>query len=292
VFPAPFLYERASSEAEAVEALARYGAEARVLAGGQSLIPAMRYRLARPGVLIDINPIADLNYLIETEAYLTIGATTRDFVLETSPVIHARYAMFADASGVVADPIVRQSGTVVGSLCHNDPAGDWPVAALAARAEVVVRSKNGTRVIAIDDFLVDSFATAVGEDEMAIELRVPAPPPRTSGAYEKIERKVGDFATANAAVQLTLDADGTIVKAGIAVGAVGAKALRVSEAERLLVGVKPDDDALRAAMEEAKKIADPVADNRGSAQYKREMAGILVGRALVKTFERLNVRGT
>jgi carbon-monoxide dehydrogenase medium subunit len=291
VFPAQFSYERAQTEDEALDALARYGADARILAGGQSLIPAMRYRLARPAVLVDINPLDALAYLKESDGHLAIGATARDFALETSPVIASRFALLADTSKLVADPVVRQTGTVVGSLCHNDPAGDWPVAAIAGRAEVVIRGKGGNRVVPIDDFLVDSFATAVREGEMAIEVRFPTPGVRTSGAFYKIERKVGDFATASAGVQIALDADGTVSGAGIAIGAVGAKGLRVAEAERLFIGAKPNADLVRNAMELARKIADPIADNRGSAEFKREMAGVLVGRALRTAFSRLGVGG-
>lgn len=291
MFPAQFSYERVRSVDETLDTLARYGADARVLAGGQSLIPAMRYRLARPGALVDINPIRSLEYVREDDGHLAVGAVARDFAIETSPLVRERYALIADASAVVADPVVRQTGTVVGSLCHNDPAGDWPVAALAARAQVVVRGKAGERTLAIDDFIVDSYTTALADGEMAIEVRFPTPDGRTSGAYFKIERKVGDFATACAGVQITLAPEGIIAHAGIAIGAVGATAMRVEKAERLLTGMRPSADAVRAAMEEAKNLADPVADNRGSAQYKREMASVLVGRALRKTFERLGVGG-
>lgn len=291
MFPAQFTYQPARNTDEALDALARYGAEARILAGGQSLIPAMRYRLARPSVLVDINPIADLGYLREADGHLAIGACTRDFAIETSPLISSQYALIADASVVVADPIVRQTGTLLGSLCHNDPAGDWPVAATAARAQVVVRGKAGERVIPIDEFVVDSYTTALVEGEMAVEVRFPKPPDRTSGAYYKIERKVGDFATACAGVQLTVTADGAITNAGIAIGAVGPKAIRVTEAERILSGAKPSSDLIHAAVDAAKNAAQPESDNRGSAEYKREMAGVLVGRALHKTLERLGVGG-
>lgn len=291
MFPAQFTYERADTVDGALDTLAHYGGDARVLAGGQSLIPAMRYRLARPAALVDINPIAALDYLREVDGYLAVGALARDFAIESSPIIRERYALIADAAKLVADPVVRQNGTLIGSLCHNDPAGDWPVAALAARAQIIVRGKQGERTVAIDDFLVDSYATAVQDGEMAVEVRFGAPQERTSGAYFKIERKVGDFATACAAVQLTLAADGTIASAGVAVGAVGATALRVEEAERVLIGARPSSDLIRDVMHEAKRVARPVADNRGSEEYKREMAGVLVGRALRKTFERLGIGG-
>jgi aerobic carbon-monoxide dehydrogenase medium subunit len=291
MFPAQFDYRAARSVDEALDALAKGGDDARVLAGGQSLIPAMRFRLARPSLLVDINPIAELAYLKEDGGVLKIGATTRDFALETSPLIGDRYRLMADTSAVVADPVVRQMGTVVGSLCHNDPAGDWPVTALASRAQLVVQGKGGARTVAIDDFIVDSYTTAVGTGEMAVEVRFPTPAARTSGSFQKIERKVGDFATASAAAQITLADDGTIADAGIAIGALGPKALRVTAAEALLKGQKPSKDLIAAAIREAEKIADPNPDNRGSAEYKKAMAGVLVGRAIVTALGRLGVGG-
>ena len=291
MFPAQFEYRRARSTEEALSALAQAGSDGRVLAGGQSLIPAMRYRLAQPAVLIDINPIQSLDYLREAGGSLVIGACARDFALETSKIIGERYRLIADASKVIADPVVRQMGTVVGSLCHNDPAGDWPVVALASRAQILVRGAKGDRTIAIDDFIVDSFATAVQEGELAIEVRIPTPGDRTSGSYQKMERKVGDFATVAAAVQITLAADGSVADIGVAVGAVGPKAMRVAAAEKLLKGAKPTKELIRAAAEEATKIADPTADNRGSVEFKKAMSGVLLRRALEATFERLGVGG-
>jgi aerobic carbon-monoxide dehydrogenase medium subunit len=291
MFPAAFDYQRARTTEDALDILAAHGDDARVLAGGQSLIPAMRFRLARPAVLVDINAVNELDYLRESDAHLVVGALARDHALETAKFIGERYRLLADAAAIVADPVVRQMGTLVGSLCHNDPAGDWPVVALASRAEISVRGKNGTRTVQADDFIVDSFTTAVGNGEMAVEARFPTPGARTSGSFQKIERKVGDFATASAAAQIALGPDGTIADAGIAVGAVAAKALRVSEAEKLLRGAKPSKELVRAAMREAEKIADPSPDNRGSAEYKKAMAGVLVGRAITTALERLGVGG-
>ncbi len=182
MFPARFEYRRAETIDEALAALAEHGGDARVLAGGQSLIPAMRFRLARPAVLVDINPLDDLAFLREDGGMLRIGARTRDSELERWSGL-ARYPMIADASVLVADPVVRQMGTIVGSLCHNDPAGDWPVVALAGRAEVAVRGPSGERTVAIDDFLVDSFTTAVNDGELATEVRFPIPAGRSAGAY-------------------------------------------------------------------------------------------------------------
>jgi carbon-monoxide dehydrogenase medium subunit len=291
MFPAPFDYHRPGSVDETLSLLKQHGGDARVLAGGQSLIPAMRLRLARPAVIVDIGGLAELAYMRETDGVLAIGAMTRDAQLETSALIHGTYPMLADTSAVVADPVVRQSGTVVGSLCHNDPAGDWGVTALAGRAQIVIRGAGGTRTVSIDDFLIDSFTTAVAEGEVALEVRFPTPPARTGGSYQKIERKVGDFATASAAARVTLDENGAISGAGVAIGAVGAMALRVAEAEKLLQGAKPSKELIRAAADAARNIADPVADNRGSVDFKKDMAGVLVRRALVAALERLGVGG-
>ncbi|MBV8298844.1 MAG: xanthine dehydrogenase family protein subunit M [Candidatus Eremiobacteraeota bacterium] len=291
MFPAPFDYHRAGSLDEALALLARYGGDARVLAGGQSLIPAMRFRLARPAVLVDINRLDELAYVRETDGVLAVGALARDAALERMPRLAEAYPMLAQTSAVVADPVVRQSGTVVGSLCHNDPAGDWAVTALAGRAQIVVRGASGTRTVAIDDFLVDSFATAVGDGEIALEVRFPTAPPRTWGSYQKIERKVGDFATASAAARVTLAADGTIAGAGVAIGAAGPTARRVAEAEQILHGAKPTKEVIRAAADAARKKADPAADTRGSVEFKKDMAGVLVGRALTAALEHLGVEG-
>lgn len=290
MFPAAFEYVRAHSAEEALSLLQQHGSEARVLAGGQSLIPAMRFRLARPGVLVDVNPIRDLDY-VRMNGTLAIGALARDAALERAPWIgETKWALLHDLSRVVADPVVRQMGTVVGSLCHNDPAGDWPAAALAARAQVLIRGAAGERTVPIDEFLVDSFTTAVQEGEMAVAVHFPVPDGRTAGAYFKVERKVGDYATAAAAVQLALGADGTIAHAGVSLTAAGPCALRVADAEALLVGQKPTADLLRAAAEAAAKRAEPQADLRGSVDYKKNLAGVLVARGLRQALSRLGVQ--
>jgi len=288
MFPAAFEYVAARATDEAFAALAEHGSDARVLAGGQSLIPAMRFRLARPSVLVDINRIAELDYIDERDGELRLGACARDHALETSSFLRSgRYPLLADVCAVVADPVVRQMGTVVGSLCHNDPAGDWTVAALAARASVVVRGSGGTRVVPMDDFLVDSYTTVVDEGEMALEVRFPTPPARTAGAYLKIERKVGDYATASAAVRVTLGEDGTIATASVALGAAGPKAFRVTGAEQALAGARPSAAALAAAADAARSAADPMADTRGTVAFKKQMSAVLVERALRKALERL-----
>ncbi|MER3481831.1 MAG: carbon monoxide dehydrogenase [Meiothermus sp.] len=290
MIPGAFEYHRPASLEEAVALLSQHGLDARILAGGQSLIPAMRYRLAQPAVLVDINKLPNLAYLTEENGMLRVGALVRDTDVEFHQDIPAKYHLIRDVSKVVADPIVRYRGTVVGSLCHNDPSGDWAAAALAARAQMIIQGKNGTRTEAIDDFIVDSFTTSIGEGEMAVEAQFPVPNARTSGAYEKIERKVGDYATAAAAVQLELAEDGTVKEVGIGVTAVALKALRVAEGESILRGRKPSRDLIRAAAEEASKIADPNPDARGSREYKKDMARVLVGRGLIKALGRLGVQ--
>jgi carbon-monoxide dehydrogenase medium subunit len=291
VIPAAFDYFRAHSIDEAFAHLQQHGGDARVLAGGQSLIPAMRFRLARPAVLVDVNAVGDLNYLRISGQTLAIGATARDSDVEHAPWIgEKRWSLIHDVSRVVADPVVRQMGTVVGSLCHNDPAGDWTATALASRATVVVRGKSGTRRVPIDEFLVDSFSTAVGEGEMALGAEFTVPDDRTAGSYQKVERKVGDFATAAAAVQLSLNADGTIRAAGVALSAAGATAVRVDEAEKLLAGQKPTAALLRAVSDAAWKRSAPQADLRGSVEYKKHLAGVLVARGLRQALARLGVQ--
>ena len=291
MIPASFDYLRAHTEDEALGYLQQHGGEARVLAGGQSLIPAMRFRLARPAVLVDINALSNLNYLRVNDNVLAVGAIARDSDIErASWITDRRWSLIHDTSRVVADPVVRQMGTIVGSLCHNDPAGDWTATSLASRATVVVRGKPGTRRVAIDEFLVDSFTTAVAEGEMAMAVEFPVPDDRTAGSYQKVERKVGDYATCAAAVQMSLNADGAIRSAGVALSAAGPCAVRVDEAERLLTGQKPTTDLIRAAADAASRRSQPQADLRGSVEYKKELAGVLVSRGLRQALARLGVQ--
>jgi carbon-monoxide dehydrogenase medium subunit len=291
VIPAAFDYIRAGSADDAFAQLQRLGGDARVLAGGQSLIPAMRFRLARPSVLVDINAIPELRTIRLDDQALALGAIARDSDVErASWITERKWRLLHDVSRVVADPVVRQLGTVVGSLCHNDPSGDWPAAALAARAVIVVRGKAGLRTVPIDQFLVDSFTTSVEEGEMAVAVRFPVPDDRTAGAYQKVERKVGDFATAAAAVQLSLNADGTVREAGIALSAAGPCAVRVAEAEAVLQGQKPTAELIRAAADAASKKSEPQGDLRGSIDYKKNLAGVLVSRGLRQALAHLGVQ--
>lgn len=288
MFPVSFEYTKAHSAAEALAALQQHGGDGRVLAGGQSLIPAMRYRLARPGVLIDIGSIAELNTLKEEGGWLHIGATLKDAALEFTPFIAERYSLLSDVSRVVADPIVRHMGTVVGSVCHNDPSGDWTAAALAAGAIMTIHGAGGPRDVNIDDFLIDAFTTSVQDGELAVAMRLPTPGPRTQGSYQKIERKVGDYATCAAAVQLTLDESGLISAAGVSITAASTTAIRVKKAEAMLLGQRPSLHLLQEAAMEASILSTPVADARGSVAYKKDMARVLVLRGLKQSLQRLN----
>jgi carbon-monoxide dehydrogenase medium subunit len=291
VIPAAFEYCRPRTIDEACATLQRSGGDARVLAGGQSLIPAMRFRLARPGVLVDINDLQDLDYIRQDGSTMTCGATARDSDIERAAWIgETKWSLIHDVSRVVADPVVRQMGTIVGSLCHNDPSGDWPAAALAARASIAIRGKSGDRVVPIDEFLVDSFTTAVADGEMALAVNLPVPDDRTAGAYQKVERKVGDYATAAAAVQVSLDANGSIRDAGIALSAAGPHAVRVTEAEAILKGNAPTPELIRAAADAASRASQPQADLRGSVEFKKNLAGVLVKRGLQLALARLGVQ--
>ena len=288
MFPARFEYRRAGWVEEALDLLAQHGADAKLLAGGQSLIPDMRYRLTQPGVLVDINKIEGLGYLSENGT-LSLGALTRSSDVESSRLINERYHLLADVSRTVADPIVRRRGTVAGSLAYNDPSGDWGSAALASRAEVVIQGPNGTRTQTIDDFLTGHYQTSLQEGEMLTEVRFPTLNSRTAGAYEKVKRKIGDWATASAAVQVTLDDDGAIEEVGVSMAAVAPEPRRAEEAEEILRGETLSKEVIEAASEAAMKVAEPKSDTRGSAEYKRDMVRVLVSRGLYRAAARLGV---
>jgi len=285
VLPARFDYQRAQSVDDALALLDQHGEEAKILAGGMSLIPLMKLRFAAPANLIDINGIDALRTLTESDGTLRIGALTRHHDIETSDVVAARYPTLAAAAPLISDPLIRNRGTVAGSLAHADPAGDWGAVMLAARASVVARSSSGgERTIAIDDFLTDTFTTSLTPKELVTEVRVPAPSGRTGGAYLKMERKVGDFATVAVAVQVTM-ANGTIGSAGIALTAVGPKNLRAADAEASLAGAEPTEDAFAEAGRLAAALAEPVSDVRGSAEYKRNVVAVFVRRGLARAVD-------
>ena len=285
MIPGQFEYHAPSTLDEALALLAEHGSDARVLAGGQSLIPLMKLRLASPAVLIDLNGVDSLSGIEEQDGQLRIGAMTRHSVLERSELIGSRYPLIADAAAVIADPLVRNRGTTGGSLAHADPAGDLGSVMTALGAEVIVTGPGGERTLPIDELLLGPFTTTLEEGEILTEVRVPQPAERSGGAYEKLERKVGDFATAAVAVQLTRE-NGSCASIGIGLTAVGPTTIRASEAEDALRGGSLDEDALRAAAVLAAAASDPAADLRGSEEYKRDMVRVLTLRALRRAIER------
>jgi carbon-monoxide dehydrogenase medium subunit len=279
VYPASFEYLAPGTLEEALSLLGERADAAKVLAGGQSLIPLMKLRFAAPEALVDINGIAGLDHLAEEHGGLRIGALVRHADCERSELLRGRFQLLGDAAPQISDPIVRNRGTVGGSLVHADPQGDWGAVMLAARAEVVARSSGGTRTIAIDDLLEGPFTTRLAPDEILTEVRVPDPGPRASGTYLKLERKVGDFATAAVAVQVSLD-NGTIGQAGIGLTAVGPTNLRAQAAEEALRGAEPSDEAIVEAARLAAEAASPSSDVRGSAEYKRNVIRVYTERGL------------
>ncbi len=286
MIPAPFDYHAPQTLSEAVALLGRYRDEAKVLSGGQSLLPLLKIRLGQAAHLVDIGKIPGLEYIKEEGGYLKIGGRTRESVLERSDLIRSKYPILADTTAVIADPLVRNLATVGGNLAHGDPANDHPATMLALGALIVATGPKGERTIPVGEFFAGLFTTALAPDEILTEIRIPVPPPKSGGAYVKLERKVGDFATAAAAAQITLGRDGTIERAGIALTNAGPTPVKATDAEVYLKGKMPDAAPIAEASRRASQAASPTADRRGSVEYKREMARVLVARALTKAVQR------
>jgi carbon-monoxide dehydrogenase medium subunit len=278
LFPGSFEYFVPTSVDEVTDLLAQHGDGAKVLAGGQSLIPLMKLRFAAPEQVVDINRVSGLDTLQE-DGELRIGALVRHRSMERSELLGSRYPTMAAAAPLISDPLVRNLGTVVGSLCHADPQGDWASVMLAMNAMLVARGKSGERIIPMAELLEGPFTTSVHPDEVVTEVRVPREDGRPFGTYLKLERKIGDFASVGVAVHLSMDGE-RVKRAGIGLTAVGPSNIKAEAAERALVGTTLTDDSIAEAGRLAAEAARPVSDIRGSADYKREVVRIYVTRAL------------
>jgi len=279
MIPPTFEYVAPKTLSEAVAALGGHE-NAKILAGGQSLIPLMRFRLASPAMLVDITRVEGLSYINEDKGWLKIGAMTRESTVDHSALVREKYPLLADAASVISDPIVRNMGTVGGNLANGDPGNDHPATMLAYEAEVVAVGPKGERVIPITSFFVGLYESALAPNEILTEVRIPAPKPRSGGAYLKLERKVGDFATAAVAAQVELDAKGKFKSVGIGLTNVGLTAIKATAAEDFLKGKDSLDENIRQAAQLAADASAPIADVRGSEEYKRSLVKTYTVRAL------------
>ena len=286
MIPPQFTYFAPTTLHEALTLLRQYGSEAKLLSGGQSLIPLMKLRLATPAYLIDINRLPGLDRLHESNGFLRIGALTREADLERSALVRTQYPIVCDTARVIGDPLVRNLATIGGNLAHADPANDHPATLLALEAEVVATGLDGERTVPVAEFFTDFFTTALRPDEILTEIRIPAPIAGSGGAYIKLERKVGDFAIVGVAAQVTINAMGICTRAGIGLTNVAPTPLKVHTAEAFLQGQHLDQDSMTQAAQLAAEAARPEADLRGSIAYKRDMVRVLTTRALTRALER------
>ena len=283
--PAPFDYAAARSVEEAVALLAEAGGEAKALAGGQSLVPMLNFRLLRPAKLVDLNRIPDLDRVRELAGGLRIGALTRHRALETSPLVARRFPVLAEAMTHVAHLAIRNRGTIGGSLSHADPAAELPMLALLLDARIRTASPQGGRTIAAQDFFAGALTTVLEPAEIVVEIELPAPPTGAGWAFEETARRSGDFALAAVSALVTAQ-DGRCAEARIAMMGVGETALRADEAEAMLKGRPLDPEAIRVAAEAARDAAQPMTDLHASADYRRHLVEVLARRALSDAWRR------
>jgi carbon-monoxide dehydrogenase medium subunit len=283
-----FQYESPGTLAEAISMLHKYGEEAKVLSGGHSLIPMMKLRFANPEWLIDINGIPGLAHIKEEGGVIKIGALTREAEIEHSDLLKKYFPIFADVTKLIADPQVRNRGTIGGNLAHGDAANDHPAVMLALNATIIATGSDGERSIPIDEFFHGFYMTELKFGEILTEIQIPVPPAGTGSAYHKLERKVGDYATAGVAVQLTLDSKGVCTAAGIGLTNVNPVPLRAARSEKALIGKPITDETIAEAAKYASEDCSPSADLRGSEEYKRAMVAVLVKRMIHKAVERIS----
>jgi len=281
-----FQYESPGTLAEAIALLNQYGDEAKVLSGGHSLIPMMKLRFASPGYLIDINGIPGLSDIKEESGVVRIGALAREADLEHSALLATHFPIFKDVTKLIADPQVRNMGTLGGNLAHGDAANDHPAVMIALRASVVITGAEGEREVPIDEFFYGFYMTAIQQGEILTEIRLPVPASGSGNAYHKLERKVGDYATSGVAVQLTIGSDGIVTAAGIGLTNVNPVPLRASRSEEALIGKPLTEENILLAAQYASEDCNPSADLRGSEDYKRHVTGVLVKRMIKKAAER------
>ena len=279
MYPAPFEYFAPGTIDEALELLSRYGEDAKILAGGQSLLPMMKLRIANPRFLIDVNRISALTGIRDAGDRLVIGAMCRHAEVAASPVVRERLPLMIDAAQQTADVQVRNRGTIGGSLAHADPAGDWPAALLTLDASVTMTGPRGSRTVPLRDFIVDAYTTQLAADEMLTEVAVPFPAAGSGGAYLKFEKRAGDFAVASVGVQVQVTRERQCAGVAIGLGALGPAPVRAEAAEARLRGQAPSAQLLAEAQQLVRDAAQPFADTRGSVEYKRHLAGVLFRRA-------------
>ena len=286
MIPQSFQYESPGTIADAIALLQKYGDEAKILSGGHSLIPMMKLRFATPEYLIDINSIPGLSFIKEEKGVVKIGALTREAEIEHSDLLKKHFPIFADVTKLIADPQVRNRGTIGGNLAHGDAANDHPAAMIALNATVIATGAGGARSIPIDEFFFGFYSTALQQDEILTEIQIPVPPSGTGSAYHKLERKVGDYATAGVAVQLTVDGKGICKSIGIGLTNVNPTPLRATRSEQALLGKPLNEENIALAAKYASEDCNPSSDLRGSEEYKRAMVAVLLKRMVGKALER------
>ena len=286
MIPATFDYHAPTTVDEAIALLQQHGDEAKILAGGHSLLPMMKLRFASPEHIIDINNVAGLSYIKEEDGHLKFGAMTRESEIEDSEAVVKKFPIFSDANKLIADPQVRNMGTIGGNLAHGDAANDHPAVMLALRATIEIAGSTGKRTVPIDEFFFGFYSTAVQADEILTEISMPIPGPGTGSAYHKLERKVGDYATAGVAVQLTIDGNNNCQEIGIGLTNVNPVPLRAVRSEDALRGQVITDELIAQAAQFASEDCSPSEDLRGDEEYKRAMIGVLTKRMIKRALER------
>jgi carbon-monoxide dehydrogenase medium subunit len=288
--PAPFEYVRPGSLDEALEVLHQRGDDAKVLAGGQSLVPMMNFRLARPAMIVDLNGLGDLAYIRSEDGGLALGAMTRQRTIEKSTLVRERAPLLAEATPLIGHLPIRTRGTIGGSLVHADPAAEYPVVMVAMDAELTLARRGGTRTVSAADFFETYLSTAIAPDEILTDIRLPDLPRAAGVAFLEISRRHGDFAIVAAAAAVALATGGAIAEARIALGGVGPRPVRARAAERLLAGQRPTAPLVAEAARAVMPETDPPEDIHASAEYRREMSAVFTRRALTAALGTLGVR--